>query len=195
VALAVFGNLSAAEVVKARDYALAEAARPFFGTAGFSIIAIAALISTASSINANLYAVTNVTYQLAKNGELPAAFGQPIAHSREGLLFSAVLIILLINFLNLMEIASVGSMTILLVHLIVHLGHLRLYRETRASLGLILLAIAGSLLAIGFAFWYAWQNAPHIIWLVLATLIAAFSIEALLHRLTARRIQTRTPES
>ncbi len=195
VALAVFGNLSAAEVVKARDYALAEAARPFFGAAGFSIIAIAALISTASSINANLYAVTNVTYQLAKNGELPTAFGQPIAHSREGLLFSAVIIILLINFLNLMEIASVGSMTILLVHLIVHLGHLRLYRETRASLGLILLAIAGSLLAIGFAFWYAWQNAPHIVWLVLATLIAAFSIEALLHRLTARRIQTRTPES
>ena len=60
VALAVFGNLGVEQVVEAKDYALAEAARPVFGLAGFSIVAIAALVSTASSINANLYAVTNV---------------------------------------------------------------------------------------------------------------------------------------
>lgn len=66
-----------------KDFALAEPALPFYGHTGFVIVAITALISTASSINASLYAVTNVTYQLAKDGELPIVFGAPIAHSRE----------------------------------------------------------------------------------------------------------------
>ncbi len=83
IAFAVFGNLSVEKVIAAKDFALAEAVLPIFGQAGFTVVAITALIATASAINANLYAVTNVTYQLAKDRELPAAFGKPIAHSRE----------------------------------------------------------------------------------------------------------------
>jgi len=180
--------------VEAKDYALAEAARPVFGLAGFSIVAIAALVSTASSINANLYAVTNVTYQLAKEGELPAAFGQPIGRSREGLLISAGLIILLGHALDLSEIAAVGSITVLIVHLMVHLGHLRLLRETGASATLVLTAIVLILVAIVFASVYALQTLPHVLWLVAGSLVAAAILEMLLHRLTGRRIQTRTPE-
>jgi len=194
VALAVFGNLGVEQVVEAKDYALAEAARPVFGLAGFSIVAIAALVSTASSINANLYAVTNVTYQLAKEGELPAAFGEPIGRSREGLLISAGLIILLGHALDLSEIAAVGSITVLIVHLMVHLGHLRLLRETGASATLVLTAIVLILVAIVFASVYALQTLPHVLWLVAGSLAAAASLEMLLHRLTGRRIQTRTPE-
>ena len=71
VTFAVFGNLPLPEVIKAQDYAMAEAAKPMFGEWGFRIMAVAALISTASSINANLYAVTNVTYQMAKMVSYP----------------------------------------------------------------------------------------------------------------------------
>ncbi len=71
VTFAVFGNLPLDDIIKAKDYALAEAAKPAFGENGFVIMSVAALISTASSINANLYAITNVTYQMAVNGELP----------------------------------------------------------------------------------------------------------------------------
>jgi amino acid transporter len=194
VALAVFGNLSVTEVVDAKDYALAEAARPVFGAAGFSIVAIAALVSTASSINANLYAVTNVTYQLAKEGELPAAFGQPVGRSREGLIISAGLIIVLAHSLDLSEIAAVGSITVLIVHLLVHLGHLRLLRETGASPLLVAVAIVLVLVAIVFALLYTLQALPHILWLVAGSLVLAMGMEVLLHRLTGRRVQTRTPE-
>ena len=191
VALAVFGNLGIQEVITAKDYALAEAAKPVFGAAGFTIVAIAALISTASSINANLYAVTNVTYQLAKEGELPAAFGEPIAHSREGLLISAGLIIVLTSLLDLSEVASVGSITILMVHLVVHLGHLKLRHETGASLILILLAILTIVLTIGFALVFAIKDSPYIIWLVAVTLFIAFISEFLIFKLTRRRVQPR----
>lgn len=194
VALAVFGNLNVQQVIDAKDYALAEAARPVFGAAGFSIVAIAALVSTASSINANLYAVTNVTYQLAKEGELPAAFGQPIVRSREGLLISAGLIILLGHAFDLSEIAAVGSITVLMVHLMVHIGHLRLLNETGASLLLVVTTILLILVALVFASSYAFQTSPHILWLVAGSLVAATVIEILLHRLTGRRIKTRTPE-
>ncbi len=193
VALAVFGNLDVNQVIQAKDFALAEAAKPIFGATGFTIVAIAALISTASSINANLYAVTNVTYQLAKDGELPCEFGEPIAHSREGLVISGGLIILMTDLMPLSEIAAVGSIAILIVHLIVHLGHLRVRDETHASLIILLLAIAAVLAAIGFAVTYSIKTSPHIIWFIIAALICAFVTEFILHQLTARRIQTRTP--
>ncbi|RUM61448.1 MAG: amino acid transporter, partial [Sulfurimonas sp.] len=43
VTFAVFGNLPLPEIIKAKDYALAEAAKPAFGEMGFKIMAIAAL--------------------------------------------------------------------------------------------------------------------------------------------------------
>ncbi|HHH51149.1 MAG TPA: amino acid permease, partial [Campylobacterales bacterium] len=88
VTFAVFGNLSLDEIIKAQDYALAQAAQPVFGSTGFTLMAIAALISTASSINANLYAITNVTYTMAKNGELPTIYQRHVWHSSEGLIVS-----------------------------------------------------------------------------------------------------------
>ena len=91
VTFAVFGNLPLTEIIQAQDYALAQAAKPAFGHTGFTIMAIAALISTASSINANLYAITNVTYQMAKNGELPKVYQRNVWHSSEGLIISKYL--------------------------------------------------------------------------------------------------------
>ncbi|MEJ2052993.1 MAG: APC family permease [Calditrichaceae bacterium] len=55
VSAVTVGNLPVDKIVAAKDYALAEAARPFLGQFGFTLIAIAALLSTASAINATLY--------------------------------------------------------------------------------------------------------------------------------------------
>ena len=60
----------------ARDYALAEAAKPFLGEFGFRLIAIAALFSTASAINATLFGSANVCYMIARDGELPAGLSR-----------------------------------------------------------------------------------------------------------------------
>ncbi len=68
VSLAVIGNLFIFEIEKAKDYAFAAAAKPFLGTMGLKIMALAALISTFSAINASLYGGANVSYLLAKNG-------------------------------------------------------------------------------------------------------------------------------
>ena len=76
VALTVTGNLSNAQIERAKDYALAEAARPFLGEFGFRLIAIAALFSTASAINATLFGSANVCYMIARDGELPVGLSR-----------------------------------------------------------------------------------------------------------------------
>jgi hypothetical protein len=52
IAVVRLGVLSIPAIVQAKDYALAAAAKPFMGSLGFTIITIAALMSTASAINA-----------------------------------------------------------------------------------------------------------------------------------------------
>ena len=46
ISIVAIGNLSIDKIIAAKDYALAEAARPFLGRAGFILMAIAAVFST-----------------------------------------------------------------------------------------------------------------------------------------------------
>jgi len=195
VSFAVFGNLPAEKVIAAKDFALAEAALPIFGKTGFTVVAIAALISTASSINANLYAVTNVTYQLAKDGELPEVFGKPIEHSREGLIISGVFIIILSLLFDLSEIAAIGSISILFVHSVTHIGHLKLLGETGASRFMVILAALFSLLAMVLALVYVSQHSGHIVVVLIGFIITAGIIEILLQKIAKREVLPRIKKS
>ncbi len=191
VSFAVFGNLPADRVIASKDFALAEAALPIFGHMGFTVIAVAALISTASSINANLYAVTNVTYQLAKDGELPEVFGEPIGHSREGLIISGIFIIVLSLLFDLSEIAAIGSISILFVHAVTHIGHLKLAKETSGSRKMIFLAAALSLLAMILALVYASHQSGHIVQVLIGFVAVASFTELLLQKIRKRRVLPR----
>jgi len=191
IALAVFGHLPAEEVIAAKDYALAEAARPIFGDIGFRVIAIAALFSTASAINAALYAITNVTYQLARVGELPAAFGKPIGHSREGLVISSLLILILAVLFDLSEIAAVGSVSVLIVHFTVHAGHLRLLRETGASPFLVVTAALSNFAAIGLSVVYLSRSSPELLIFIGSLFVISVVIELSLRLVTGRTIRPR----
>ncbi|AKS41864.1 APC family permease [Wenzhouxiangella marina] len=195
IAIAVFGNLPPERVLEAQDFALAEAARPILGNLGFQIVAVAALFATASAINASLYSVTNVTYRLATLGELPRAFGKPIRHSREGLVVSSALIILLASFFDLSQIAAIGALSMLIIHLTVHLGHLRLLRETRAMPAMIVVAILANAATIGLGVYHLARSAPWLLLWIAMFFLTAFVTEVLLHRLAGREINTRCPES
>ncbi len=191
IAIAVFGNLPTDKVIAAKDFALAEAALPIFGQVGFTVVAITALIATASAINANLYAVTNVTYQLAKDGELPAVFGKPIAHSREGLLISGALIIILSLLFDLSDIAAIGSISILFIHAVTHIGHLKLLKQTGASKILVIIAAALSLVAMVLALIYISQHSDHIVVVLIGFVVAAATIEVALQKIAKREVKPR----
>ncbi len=191
IAFAVFGNLPTEKVIAAKDFALAEAALPIFGQTGFTVVAITALIATASDINANLYAVTNVTYQLAKDGELPAIFGEPIAHSREGLVISGLLIIILSLLFDLTEIAAIGSISILFIHAVTHIGHLKIISKTGASRWAVSVAAILSLLAMILALIYVSQASDQVVTILIGFVIVAATTEIILQKIAKREVKPR----
>jgi amino acid transporter len=84
IALGVFGTLTVTEVVGYGETAIAEAARPTLGDAGFTIMAVAALLATASSVNATLYASGGLTAMLAEVGTVPTVLRTRLATWPEG---------------------------------------------------------------------------------------------------------------
>lgn len=191
IAFAVFGNLPVEKVIAAKDFALAQAALPVFGTIGFTVVTVTALVATSSAINASLYAVTNVTYQLAKNGELPQAFGEPIAHSREGLIISSILIIILSLLFDLNEIAAIGSISVLFVHAATHFGHLRIIGKTGASKVLVFVAMVLCFTAMSLALVYVSGKTGHVASILLAFLVVAGIAELLLQKVFKREVRSR----
>ena len=108
--------LPVAKIVAAKDYALAEAARPFLGRTGFLLIAIAAMLSTASAINATIYGAARLSYIIAKDGELPEAlehkiWGRPV----EGLLITSAATLLIANLADISSMSIMGSAGFLLI--------------------------------------------------------------------------------
>lgn len=189
LSIAVFGNLEVNEVIQAKDYALAEAAKPAFGMAGFTIIAIAALFSTSSSINAVLYAANNITYQMVRNGELPGFFAKPIGKTREGLVVTVILTSLLILFLNILQIAAIGSISLLFIHAVTHLGHLKLVKITRASTIMVILALLSTLSVIVLFLIHSIKDSYTILFLFIGLFAFSILIELLIRLITNRKVE------
>ena len=74
VSLVALGNLTPEQVAKDQEYVLAVAARPTLGEAGFVLIGIAALMSTASAINATLFGSARLAMVMAAEHALPRVF-------------------------------------------------------------------------------------------------------------------------
>ncbi|MBT3929908.1 MAG: amino acid permease [Rhodospirillaceae bacterium] len=194
IAIVVFGNLPPEKVIAAKDFALAEAARPVFGTIGFTVISITALFATASAINAGLYAIANVSYQLAKEGELPEVFARAVGNNHEGLVISALIAAALAIFLDLSAIAIIGALSMLIIHMTVHVGHLRILNETGASRTLVLLAIVANGVAIALGAYHLGITSPYLLLGVGGIVAISFLSESVLHRVSGRSVKANTAD-
>jgi amino acid transporter len=194
IVVVVLANLTSAEVLASKETALAEAARPVLGSAGFSIMAIAAMLSTASSVNANLFGVTNRAYTLAKYGELPETFERRLWHQgTEGLVLVSAAVILMATFLDLSALAGLASAAALVIYLTVNVGHLRLLGDTGASRTLVVLAVATSAAATALFFIYAAVTDPlTLVWLGVAFALS-IAAEAVLQRRRSGHIHPELP--
>ncbi len=157
VALVTVGQLPVARIVAARDYALAEAAKPFFGQLGFTLIAVAAMLSTASAINATLYGAARVSYIIAKEGELPEVLEHKVWKKPiEGLLVTAVATLLVGNLFDLSSIAIMGSAGFLLLFAAVNAA---CAKETHgARRGVAVVAAVACIAALTALVWETFQR-------------------------------------
>ena len=190
--LAVLGNLSLSEVIKAKDYALAEAAKPVFGEMGFKIMAATALLATASAINASLYAATEIGYTMAKEGNLPSVYTYNIHSSYGGLIISGILILPMILFLNLSEVTTIAALVVLIIQGITHAGHLLKIKETGANIFLVAGAMLSMFAIALLTLYYTSQTTPLIAYYIIAAFIFAFIIEFSFRLFNKRVIQKQT---
>jgi amino acid transporter len=190
VALTVTGTLSNHEIEQARDYALAQAAKPFLGEFGFRLIAIAALFSTASAINATLFGSANVCYMIARDGELPSGLSRTEwKQATGGLLLTAGLVVLLIVSFDLSGIAMMGSAAFLLVYAAVNAGHLRVLTQTGAKAVLVWLSLLTCLAMLAVLCAYILRQQPLAMAALVVFAAAAFAGEWAYRLRTGRRIK------
>lgn len=120
IATITVGSLDFNTISNAKDYVLAEAAQPLIGKIGFTIMTVAALISTFSAINATLYGGSRVSYELAEDDELPHEFTYQLWNKPIGLLLTIILTLGIANFINLETISTSGSAGFLLIFAVVN---------------------------------------------------------------------------
>ncbi len=183
VSITVVGTLSTAEINAAGDYALAEAAKPFLGTVGFKLIAIAALFSTASAINATLFGAANVSYMIARDGELPATFERKKWYGATGgLLITTLLVIIFVLFFNLSSVAMMGSGAFLLIYAAVNTGHLKILSQTGANKFIVILSLLLCLILFGILEIYTYKHAPLAVYTMISLLLGSFIFEKIYNK-------------
>jgi amino acid transporter len=189
VAVTVTGNLSDYEIERAKDYALAEAAKPFLGQFGFHLIAIAALFSTASAINATLFGSANVCYMIARDGGLPAGLSRrEWRGATGGLLLTAALVLAVTLSFDLSGIAMMGSAAFLLIYAAVNAGHLRVLKATGANALLVWLSLLTCLAMFAVLCVYILREQPRALAALVIIAAASFAAEWAYRHWTGRRI-------
>ena len=182
VSLVAVGNLLPDEIRKYGEYALAEAAKPFLGHAGFLLIGLAALFSTASAINATLFGTARLGMVMATDHALPRVFG--FRRRQNNIPWVSLLIITgctlaFVNLANLTIISSFASSTFLLIFAAINLSAWRLRQKTGGG-------IAGPLagLMLSLASWltlmiYLWQSARTSLYWILVIYLLVVAAELL----------------
>ncbi len=128
LALAVAGGLSIPEIIAAKDYALAAAAKPVFGEWGSSFTIGIAIIATVSGVIASVFSSSRLLAMLSNMKQVPSLkrmgnFKNP------ALIFTVSLAILLTALFNLTRIASIGAIFYLIMDIAIHWGLIRHLRK------------------------------------------------------------------
>lgn len=155
VAMAVAGNLSLEQIIEARDFALAQAARPAFGNYGLWFTVVLAILATVSGVIASVFAVSRMLAMLTDMKLVPHShFGMPGDIQKHTLVYTVVIAIFLTLFFDLSRIASLGAIFYILMDLVVHWGVFRhLRKEIKANAVVLILAIVFDLAVLGALLW------------------------------------------
>jgi amino acid transporter len=190
ISVVTVGNLPVSQIVAAKDYALAAAAQPFLGRAGFTLVAIAALLSTGSAINATLYGNARVSYIVAKEGELPVELEKKIWNRPiSGLLLTTALTLIIANIFDISNIATMGSAGFLIIFAAVNASNLKIYKKTSSNRYIPLLGIFTCLFALTALVWQTALTSPFNILILIILVGSAFVIEMIYIKFTEKRIK------
>lgn len=184
VAFAVGGNLTIDEIVQAKDYALAEAARPAYGQYGLWITVGFAIVATVSGVIASVFAVSRMLAMLTDMKLVPHShFGMPGDIQKHTLVYTIVLAMLLTVFFDLSRIASLGAIFYIIMDIAIHWGVFRhLRKEINANAFILITAIILDVVVLGAFLIVKAQSDMLVIYVSLAGMAIIFAGERLFLR-------------
>lgn len=179
VAFAVGSALDIDAIIAAKDFSLAEAARPALGEKGVLFTVIIAVIATASGLLASVFAVSRMLTMLTKMNLIPHRhFGLPGNLQTHLLVYTVVMAGLLAAFFDLSRIASLGAIFYLLMDIVIHWGvfkHLR--DDVGAKAPILLLAIVFDVVALTAFVALKAMSDPLILAFAVSGLVGIYALE------------------
>ncbi|MBD2847358.1 APC family permease [Paenibacillus sp. IB182496] len=165
LAWTVSSSLPLDRIIAAKDYALAEAARPALGDWGVWLTVAVAIVATVSGMIASVFAVSRMLAMLTEMKLIPHRhFRMPGTVQQHTLVYTVALALLLTILLDLSRIASMGAILYLVMDMMVHWGLLRRLRgEVSANTGIVVCALVLDGLVLAAFTWYKLLHDPLIV--------------------------------
>ncbi|MGE0651569.1 MAG: APC family permease [Alphaproteobacteria bacterium] len=161
LALSVASSLSVEEIITAKNYALAAAAKPAFGDLGLLLTVLLAIVATVSGLIASVYAASRMLAMLSNMKQLPALYR---GFKNPGLVFTAALAIALTALFDLTRIASIGAIFYLIMDIAIHWGLFRyLLKDTKANPIIPVIAILLDVVILGIFLLLKYESDPLVI--------------------------------
>jgi hypothetical protein len=176
VAFAVNSSLTITEIIQAKDYSLAEAAKPAFGDYGLYFTVAIAIIATISGVIASIFAVSRMTAMLTEMELIPHShLGMSGSIQKHMLVYVVGIAIVLTVFFDLSRIASIGAIFYLIMDMIVHWGvYKHLKKEVKAKGIIVLTALVLDFVVLGAFLWIKAKSDPLVLLVSGATIGVVF---------------------
>jgi amino acid transporter len=179
VCFAVASSLKLDQLIAAKDFALAEAARPAIGGYGTWFTVGIAIIATATGLLASTFAVSRMLAMLTEMKLIPHShFGMPGDIQRHTLVYTVVVAAILAAVFDLSRIASMGAIFYLIMDVTVHWGVLRhLHEDVGANRVVLAIAIGLDTIALGALLLLKGAGDPLIVAVSLVTIVVVVALE------------------
>lgn len=197
VAFVALGTQTVAQLVDAREYALALAGGPVLGAVGPVLVDFAAILATSSAINATSFGASRMMAEMATERRMPEAFS---FRSHANVPWMAVVVltgaaVVFASLGTLETIAAFSSLTFLLISAGVSVANYRLRDQTRSQRSVVVLGLALMLVTIVLLIDYMWlANRATLFW-VLGLLAGIAVTEVLFFERSEWRATSRKPGS
>lgn len=167
IAFVTTGTVAPAVVEAHKETVLAEVARPVFGRVGFTVVVVAAVTSTASAINATIFATARLGRRVAEEDQLP---GVLVKYTRGGVpvVFTLVLslLALVIQYIgSLHQITEFSSLVFLFVFGVVNLAALWHGEYSDWTAPIPLIGGLGCWIAVTMLIHSFYRHQPNVLWM------------------------------
>ena len=170
LALSVASSLSVEEIVTAKDYALAAAAKPVFGQSGLLFTVLLAIVATVSGLIASVYSASRMLAMLSNMKQLPRLYR---GLKNPALVLTVGLATFLTVLFDLTRIASIGAIFYLIMDVAIHWGLYRhLLKQTNATPVIPIIAILLDVVILGAFLILKYESDPLVIIVSLVGFVA-----------------------